>query len=79
MKVIRHQTRGKDWQLDLFLRAGHQRDETRVVRWLMKDFGAAIRSIQNVVALIGEYESRRARHVGNVIPSDSATGAVNRP
>jgi hypothetical protein len=60
--VIRHQAGGKDRQLNALLRPYHQSDECRIVRWLMEDFGASIRPIENVVALVGEDQTRWARH-----------------
>jgi hypothetical protein len=68
MHVIRHEAGAKDWQFEALLRPLYQADECRIVCRFMENFGTSIRAIEDVVALVGEYEARRARHPDEDMP-----------
>jgi len=53
------------------LRLDHQPHERGVVGGLMKNFGLSIRSVEDVVALVGKYEARWAWHSDDDMPNVS--------
>ena len=65
--VIWHQAKSKNRNFEAQLRFLHESNERNVVRGAVEDICFSIRAIEDVITLVRDDQSRRARHSPNLV------------